>query len=248
MRSAWLLGLLLVPQDKKEPPKPPTPRVAYSVPLAVAPGAAAKLTARGLNLDQATEVRLAEPVEGGSIAIKGKGKAEIPKESDPAVYGDTRLDLELTLPAGAAKVSFVVVNPAGTSAPYELALVPKERLLPEKEPNGGFSTAQPVESGRTVQGAVAQALDVDVFRVAGRAGERWAFDVEAQRRGSPLDPHLSLYDAAGRLVAESDDGPSTRDAALRVTLPADGVYSLVLVDANNRGGASHVYLLRLARE
>jgi hypothetical protein len=249
-RIALGLLLLLAAQEEKKGPVDPKPRISMALPLSITPGAASKITLRGQNLDQATEVKFAEPLEGASIAIKTKGKAEIPKETDPAVYGDTKVDLEIRLPAEFAgeKVSLVGVNAAGQTAPYELAVLAKDKLVLEKEPNGGFATAQPVESGQTVQGAVSQALDVDVFKIAGKKGETWVFEVEAQRRGSVLDPMLLLHDRDAHLLAAADDQAESRDPVLRVTLPADGPYFVTLMDAHNAGGATHVYLLRLRRE
>jgi hypothetical protein len=232
-------------QDKKAPPDP-KPRISMALPLAIAPGTTSKITLRGLNLDQATEVKFAEPIEGATVVVKSKGKAEIPKESDPAVYGDTKTDLEVKLPAEMAggKVSLVAVNPAGATAPYELAVV---KTVSEKEPNGAFATAQPVEAGQTIQGAVSGALDVDVFRIEGKKGQTWTFEVEAQRRGSVLDPMLTLHSSAGQILAVSDDTASSRDAAIKVALPADGVYTITVMDAHNAGGATHAYLLRIGR-
>jgi hypothetical protein len=207
-----------------------------------------KITLRGLNLDQATEVKFAEPMEGGSIAIKGKGKAEMPKETDPVVYGDTKVDLEIKLPEGVEKVSLIAVNAAGQTSPHEIVVLAKDKVLLEKEPNGGFATAQPVEAGQTVQGAVSQAMDVDVFRISGHKGEVWLIEVEAHRRGSILDPMLTLHNAAGQTLASADDSKASRDPSLRVTLPADGVFYITVMDAHNSGGATHAYLLRVARE
>src|SRR5262245_43026270 len=201
-----------------------------ALPLNVTPGSTTKVTLRGLNLDQATEVKFSEPIEGASVAIKGKGKAEMPKETDPAVYGDTKVDLEVKLPAevAAEKVSLVAVNAAGQTKPHELVVLPKEKLVQEKEPNGGFSTAQPVESGQIVQGLVSQPMDVDVFKFTGKKGEAWRIEVEAHRRGSILDPMLMVHTPAGHTLAVSDDSASTRDASLKVTLPADGTYFVSL--------------------
>jgi hypothetical protein len=236
-------------QDDKKSPPDPKPRIAMALPLAVTPGATVKVTLRGLNLDQATEVKLAEPVEGSSIVIKSKGKAEIPKETDPAVYGDTKVDVEIKLPdLPLEKLLLVAINTAGQTAPYELLVLPKDKVVAEKEPNGGFATAQPLEAGQVVQGCISQAMDVDVFRVAGRKGETWVFDVEAQRRGSILDAMLMVHDKNGQTVATLDDAKATRDPSLRITLPADGPYFVTVMDAHNAGGATHVYLLRIARE
>jgi hypothetical protein len=245
---AILVLCAAVQEDKKAPPDP-KPRIAMALPLAVTPDASAKVTLRGLNLDQASEVKLAEPIEGVSIAIKSKGKAEIPKETDPAVYGDTKIEIEIKLPEAAPeKLQLLALNAAGQTTPYELLVLPKDKVVLEKEPNGGFATAQPVEAGQVVQGAVSQPLDVDVFKFTGKKGESWRIEVEANRRGSILDPMLTVHDAAGNTLAVSDDSASTRDASIQLTLPADGVYYVTLMDAHNSGGATHAYLLRLRRD
>jgi hypothetical protein len=246
---AFLLLLAAAPQDDKKAPADPKPRISMALPLAISPGATAKVTLRGLNLDQAGEVKFAEAIEGAMLTIKSKGKAEIPKETDPAVYGDTKLELEIQLPVGFAadKVGLVAVNPKGQAA-YELKVLPRDLLVSEKEPNGGFATAQPVEAGRTVQGTIGQAMDVDVFKVEGKKGEAWTFEVEAQRRGSVLDAVLTVHDSAGHILATADDSEASRDPIVKLTLPKDGTYLITLIDAHNAGGASHAYLLHLRRE
>jgi hypothetical protein len=91
-------------------------------------------------------------------------------------------------------------------------------------------------------------MDVDVFRIAGKKGERWTIEVEAQRRGSVLDPILTLYDGAGHIVATADDSETSRDPVLKVTLPRDGTYLISLIDAHNAGGPTHPYLLNFGRD
>jgi len=253
MSSVALAVLLLLapaPQDKKMAPADPKPSIALALPLAIRPGEAVQVTLRGLNLDQATEVRLPEALAGATIAIKSKGKADLPKETDPAAYGDTKVEIEIRLPAEVpgGKIGLIAVNAAGQTAPYELKVIAKDKLVAEKEPNGGYASAQAVEAGQTVQGAFSQALDVDVYRVTGKKGETWLFEVEAQKRGSAADPLLSIQDAKGHIVATADDSDASRDPLLRLNLPADGVYTVTLIDANNGGGGIHPYLLNLRRE
>jgi hypothetical protein len=247
-KVALAVLLLCSVQEEKKGPVDPKPRISMAIPLGVVPGTTSKITVRGLNLDNLTELKLSEPIEGATVTIKSKGKAEIPKETEPALYGDTKVDVEIKMPAEAPeKIALVAVNAAGQTAPHELPVLAKEKLVLEKEPNGGFATAQPVEAGQTVQGSVSQALDVDVFKIIGKKGETWVFEVEAQRRGSVLDAMLTLHDAASHLVASADDAQTSRDPVLRVTLPADGPYYVTLMDAHNGGGSSHVYLLRVTK-
>src|SRR5262245_55632987 len=135
-----ILVLWAALQDNKIPPPDPKPRIAMALPLSISPGATSKITLRGLNLDQATELKFPEPIEGASIAIKSKGKAEFPKETDPAVYGDTKVELEIKLPElPLEKLGLIAVNAAGQTAPYELLVLAKDKVVLEKEPNGGFS-------------------------------------------------------------------------------------------------------------
>jgi hypothetical protein len=242
-----LLALSATAQEKKEAPKP-VPKLLVFMPLGIVPGTTSTVTARGLVLDQATEFKL-EGAPGSSLKVKSKGKAAMPKDSEPAMVGDTQAELEITIPgeATAEKVLLTAVTPAGTTDPHPLLLIPKEKFVAEKEPNGGFSQAQPVEPDQVVQGSIAQPRDVDVFRVKGKKGEVWTFEVVAARLGSFLDPILTVYSESGHILATKDDDPGSRDATIKMALPADGVYFLSLVDAHDGGDAMHVYLLQVRR-
>lgn len=246
--GAALLGAVLLlgtaaAQEKKEPPKSPLPKIAFAQPFAIVAGKPAKLSLRGLNLDAATEAK----IEGATVAIKGKGKAEVPKEQDPGVYGDTKLDLEVTLPAGSPSASITVTNPSGVTGPYVFEVLAPDAVLAEKEPNGGFAEAQAWEAGKSVMGAIGQAQDVDCFRIEAKKGETWEFEAVAQRRGSPLDAMLTLHDPKGRIVLATDDGSDSRDPVLKAKITEDGPHVLVLMDAQNVGGSTHVYVLRARR-
>ena len=238
MRSLALLALLLAPQDKKEEKKP-EPKILYFMPPAVKAGTTAKVTARGLALDQATAV------EGA--ALKSKGKAQVPTNMDAAVYGDTLVELEVKVPEGAAEVALAVDTPHGRAPARALRVVAAGAYTAEKEPNPGFAQAQALEAGKAVVGAVNGPKDVDVFLIVGKAGETWTFEVEAHRLGSPLDPLLSLYAENAVQVGGADDIRDARDPVLTVTLPADGKYFLSLQDAHDQGGPTHGYVLKAVR-
>lgn len=231
-------------QEKKEPPKP-IPKVLVCAPPAVVPGRTAKVVVRGMNLDTATDVK----VEGAAeVKVKSKSKVTLPANADPELLGNSQVELEVKLAADAKaeRLNVVVTTPVETAPAHALLVVAADRLVAEKEPNGGFAQAQPLEPGKVLQGSVGGAKDVDVFSVKGGKGETWVFEVSAQRLGSPLDAILTLYDASGNTVASRDDASDTRDALLRVTLPADGAYRLSLIDAHDQGGPTHVYHLTAA--
>jgi hypothetical protein len=242
MRS-WLLALLLLPaQDKKEEKKP-DPKALYAVPLSVKPGASTKLVVRGLALEQATEVKVAGPAEA---KIRSKGKATVPNNQEAAVYGDTQVELEIKAAADAAgEIRIEIVTPAGVAPAHR---IPVAAAVAEKEPNGGFAQARPLEPGQTVEGAVGGPKDVDVFKIVGAPGETWVVEVSAARLGSPLDPVLLVHDASGRQLALGDDTPAGRDPLVKVRLPADGTCYVSLLDAHDMGGPSHAYLLAARRE
>jgi len=238
-------GRSLAAEEKKEEKKKDPPRVTVVMPLGIIPGITNKLKIRGLNLTNVTEVRFLGSNDPVDFKITSSGKAEVPKEQDAKKWGDTQLEVELKLPEttpGGTNL-FTVVSPDGESEPHVLVITPAASLIMEKEPNGSFRQAQPIELGKTVQGVIGEAKDVDVFRIDGRAGMQIVAEVIGSRYGSLLDSVLTLYDDHAHVIASADDTDTGTDSMLRVTLPADGPYFLSLIDANDRGGAAYVYLL-----
>lgn len=221
------------------------------LPLGVTPGTTNKIKIRGLNLTNVSEVRFSDTNLHADVIIKSKGKADVPKESDVKTVGDTQLELELKLPSTApvGTNSFTLISPDGESPAYSLITVPAGSLLAEKEPNGSFREAQPLEFGKTVQGSIHEAKDVDVFRLSGHAGQTIVAEVRAARSGAALDSILTVYDEHGHVLATNDDTDEAgNDSILRVRFPADGVYFLSLIDAHDKGGPTHVYLLTVKPE
>ena len=246
------------PAQEKKKDEDKGPRVTMVSPLAVAPGAAATLKVRGLRLAEATEVRPPEAKPAGKAVIKSQGKAEMSQGLEAAEVGDTQVEVELTVPPETppGALAVVVVTPAGETKPYELEVIPTKSLVPDKEPNDGFRQAQALSAGQVVAGTVQSGEDVDVFRFEGRSGQKLVAEVTAARRGSALDSLLTLYGAAGHVLATNDDGGSRRgdvggaggtsaDSVLRFQCTTDGTYYLALTDANARGGPAHPYLLAL---
>jgi hypothetical protein len=230
--------------------KPDAPRIVMSAPLVVSPGESTIVQLRGFRLDQATRVRVEGIAELGELAIKKKEKSSLPPQVDVKEAGDTVVDVELKLPDdfGGHHVPLVVETPDGATEAYQLVVVAASKVVAESEPNGRLAKAQPVDLGQSIRGAIDQPQDVDGFRFTGRAGQRIAAEVVAARRGSTLDGVLSLFDDRGRQLATVDDGPGGRDPLVKVLLPRDGDYVLVLIDARDRGGGTHPYLLELRSE
>jgi hypothetical protein len=141
----------------------------------------------------------------------------------------------------------VVKNADGESQPYLLLVRKADELIAEQEPNESFRKCGTLKPGQTIVGSVHQQRDVDVFQIDAKEGDILIAETFAARRGSALDPLLSLYDERGQLLAQSDDQADHRDARLKFKLPAGKVF-LTLMDALDRGSGGHPYLLQLRAE
>ena len=227
-------------QDKKKPAPKVEPRVIFSIPLGAAPGKTAKLTLRGVDLDNAKEIKILD--NKGLAKILNKGKAGVP-DKNPEKVGDTQVEIELKLNENIPgdSVTLVVVTSNGETKPHRVLI---DSAIPEKEPNDGFRSAQPITLPVVVEGAINRPKDVDLFRFEGKKGQKLFAEVLASRHGSPLDSIMTLYDANGQQLAANDDFTKEHhDAKIETVLPADGVYFLSLLDAHDAGGNLHVYRL-----
>jgi hypothetical protein len=241
-----LVALLPLPLlgQRRRPAPAGGPKIVVAIPLGLKPGAATRLTLRGLKLDGATEVRCQEPK--ASAKLLKKGGAAVSNQQDVNRVGNTQAEVEITLPPDypARTVTVTVLTAAGESPPHALR-VDRGPVVAEKEPNNGFRVAQPLALGQEVQGAVSHNQDVDVYRFEGKAGQHVVAEVLAARYGSALDSLLTLYDGAGNALASNDDNDGSPDSRVESRLPRDGVYYLSVIDANDQGGPAHVYRLVL---
>ncbi|HUR46201.1 MAG TPA: PPC domain-containing protein [Candidatus Saccharimonadales bacterium] len=235
---------------KEEKKKPEPPSIALAIPLASSPGLTNKIKIRGQNLTNVAEIRFANSNLHAEAVIKSKGKAEVPKEMDAKKVGDSQVEIELKFPAGTAAGTnvYTLVSTDGESGPGIFVIIPAPELILEKEPNGSFREAQMIEAGKTVQGAISEAKDVDVFRFVARAGETITAEVKGSCYGSSIDSLLTLYDEQGHQIATNDDTKGGSDSQLRTRIAKEGTYLLSLQDAQDKGGPTYVYLLTLQIE
>jgi len=232
------------PAEKKDLPK-----VILAAPLAISPGGLAKVTLRGLKLDQASEVTLAGLDSPPKVELKKKEKSAPPNGLNANEIGDSLVELEFTLPADFSgnEVQLTVTTSEGVSLPYTPLVLKADQLVAEQEPNEAFRKCGVIKPGQTIVGSIHQQRDVDVFVVEAKEGETLVAETIAARRGSAVDALLSLYDERGQLLAQSDDQPEHRDAILKFKLPAGKVF-LTLQDALDRASGGHPYLLQLRSE
>ncbi len=241
---ALLLRATSVCGAEKEEKQPEPPKVTLAVPFVVFAGSTNSIVIRGQNLTNASALHFEPALAGARWTIRAATKAEVPKDSDAKRAGDTQLTVEFTLPndAPSGDSRIVVSSPAGESEAHPLAIVARGALDDEREPNGGFKQAQPLEPGRVLAGKIGESGDVDVFRFPGRRGQSVHIAVRAAAFGSLLDSAVTLHDAQGHTLATNDDRGSN-DSQLEIRLTADGPYFVSVVDAHDRGGPLHGYLL-----
>jgi len=233
--------------QKSEAKKPEPPAIAVVLPLGVEAGSRQKLTLRGLNVTNATAVRLTGLTPTLTGEIKDRGVAAKIDGFDTKRVGDQRLEVELSLPANTptgTNIALVVVSPDGESKPFPLFVAAAGQIIGEQEPNNGFREAGALDYGKTVRGALETLTDVDVFRCELKAGQTLRAKVVAERLGATLDATLSLYDAQGRLLTGNDDAQgSGRDPLLEFKAPSAGRYLLAVSGVTEKAGAAAVYLL-----
>jgi hypothetical protein len=111
----------------------------------------------------------------------------------------------------------------------------------EVEPNDQLAEATPCPVPGGCCGILSADGDRDCFRFEAKKGQVLDIRVHARRLRSPLDPVLRIRDAKGKRLAGNDDDQGHPDSYARLTIPADGEYTLEVEDHLGRGGPCHVY-------
>lgn len=87
---------------------------------------------------------------------------------------------------------------------------------------------------------------VNEWNLSLKKGEKYTFDLQAQRFESPLRGVVRVLDASGKELAKSEAGETTDPPALAFTPPADGVYAVSVTEKFRRPvGANFVFRLRV---
>ena len=154
MRSTQICGLALgclvwaspcsLAEDKPEP----LPKVTALVPLSVPQGFSGTVRMRGVNLKEATEIRVDGSTPPDKIGMKEKKDAGTPTGMEKDSLGDSEVTLDLGLAADfpLGPMSLSVLVGGRPTAPVLLQVMPPAQLQEEKEPNNGFSSAMTLEA------------------------------------------------------------------------------------------------------
>ncbi|MBL9091637.1 MAG: pre-peptidase C-terminal domain-containing protein [Planctomycetaceae bacterium] len=220
------------------------PTVSHTLPYAVAPGKAVKLTFYGDNLADARDVWTNLPgakftsIGASTQASNAKGdskakaakiavfEATVPALACPGIYG-----VRLVGPLGASNLRLILVDDLGTTA--------------EDTSNKSVSKAQKLSWPTAVDG-VYEAETYDFYTIHVEAGRRISVEAVARRLGSPLDPVIRMLDAAGHELAYADDDESTGpDGRFIYRIQKSGDYTIEVRDIRYAGSGAHRYRLRV---
>jgi hypothetical protein len=157
----------------------------------------------------------------------GHGGAVLATDDDS---GGARAPLIAFTPDSGGRYDLAVTGHpgAGSTGDYRLIVTEIATDMVSDDP----VSAAPAEVGTTVLGAIESAVDFDVYAVSLTAGHTSTIGAfGAARYGADddaghLDTVLTIRDAAGRLVASSDDDGASHNAAATFTAARDGAYYL----------------------
>ncbi len=202
----------------------PAPRLDRIAPLGAGAGQTIDLETAGA--DDAGADRLIFDHPGITAQFVSEHKFKVTVAADvPAGTYDARL-----------------VGRFGVTSPRLFQVTHKLTELAEKEPNNTPATAQELPIGSVVN-AVSDGNEFDVYRIAGKAGQRIVCDCLAGRLDSQLDAVMTLTTLDGRILASSSDYFG-RDPMIDYRFEADGECLLSVNDLSYRGG----FLYRLIVE
>lgn len=216
-------------------PNPQAPTLNPVMPLGMPRGGALEVTLTGTNLSDPTSVWTSFPA-----------KVTFPAD---AKNSKTSLRIKLEVPAD-APLGFHTLRLATKQGMSNSRLFCLDDLPQVMETSGNHDrkTAQVVPVPCVVV-ATADAEQTDYFKVPVKAGQRLSFEVLGRRLGSPLDPQMTLLDAAtGKELprGHSNDAPGLQtDARISYAFKDAGDVIVAIRDVSYRGGGDYHYRLRI---
>ena len=132
-----------------------------------------------------------------TVTIESSGGGITRAEPAPA-RDQKRLVIKVTAAADAslAPRELRVFSPGGVSNPLNLN-VGQWPEIAKRDPNSTLDTAQVVQLPAVIVGVLNVAAQTNLYRFKAMKGENFVFEVDAARRGSPLDSSLAVMDVTG---------------------------------------------------
>lgn len=160
------------------------------------------------------------------------------------------LPVPADLPTGEQWLPVPMGEQATNPVPVVVSELPP--VLEAEGDNGTPQTGQMVSAPAGINGRIDSPGDIDCYTFEAKKGERFSFEVAARRLQSSLDSHVRILNEKGRALTLNDDLRMGRFVAAdswieNWTAPADGKYSIEILDVHLRGGANFVYFLKVTR-
>ena len=176
---------------------------------------------------------------GETIAVQWLGDPRFAASED----GEPAL-VSVALPDGDGTTPVTVSMDAGvipTPFPFRLSELP---VTLEAAPNDSHESATLMQAPGAGEGVIREPGEVDFFAFEAAEGAVYDIRVWARALGSPLDSVLHVFNPDGSELGNNDDGAGM-DSLLRVTIPAEGRYTLTVRDHLGRGGDTFAYRVEI---
>ncbi|MCE9524493.1 MAG: PPC domain-containing protein [Planctomycetales bacterium] len=215
-----LAFLTLAPSARAEP------FVEHVEPPSVCRGQQNQIVLVGRDVDRAIGIWTSLPAEKFKVAAvtgsekeRSEFKIDVAADCPLGIYG-----LRLATEDGLSNLHLFVVDD----------LAPRTSLA---DPQMEFPVA--------VAGQLRPAA-VDRHRIQVSAGQRLSLDVIASRLGNDADPLVTIFDPAGRRIAQRDNDPGLFfDCSWEQTFELAGIYTVEVRDSRYLGSPHWRYLLRM---
>jgi hypothetical protein len=231
----------------------PIPKLTAVSPDRIQRGTSAELTFAGEHLGDALQVVVhgdpgvtitlqSAPTSSAVLGIESAGGiTRVPTEvnSKDAKRVAAKLIVDAGAPPGTREIRLITAN--GVSNPMQLSVGQLPEIA-ERGPNNSLEQAQMIALPAAISGSISAAAQVDYYRFKAAKGQELIFEVDAFRRGSPLDSSLAILNSKGEELDRSEDALGL-DSLLAFTVPADGEYILQLRDFRYQGGGNFSYRL-----
>lgn len=221
------------------------PVVRASSPAWILVGQTTTVTLFGSDLTTET-VRFDTPGITGKVMSAGPA---VHKSDEEKRRGNTAVTLEVSVPASLkpGHYGLTLVGKNDQQVPASLFVDVSAPEISEKEPNDTLFKPQALPEGSVTVTGKLDNEGVDVYRIEGKKGETWRFELFARRvnASNKLEAVIRLRDGArSPLKAAVDQGC---DCSIEYTLPSPGGYTLEIVDGDNRSAGDFIYRLAVRR-
>ena len=140
-------------------------------------------------------------------------------------------DVAFPANADATTFDYSVQTEWGNAAPVKLLVSDVAESV--KPPTGDSVLTAP----GAVTGAIGQRFGSEQHSVTLTKGQVWDVAAQAKRLNSPLDLELTVFGPDGKQVATNDDAAGSTDSEISLTVPADGLYRIVVSDRSGKSGS-----------